>query len=150
MSQITIVVQNKCGVDRVYFLFVKAPEVSGGSKVFSSVYITAPPIQSGTGRAKFICKKDFFALCGTSPGEALDRNVQIITTDWSIAKINQDGKKGSSFTMTGAGNGAVFDNALFKQDCNQPGSFSIESTNFMWGNGGKCDIVSCSTCVIYP
>ncbi|KAH7028815.1 uncharacterized protein B0I36DRAFT_349807 [Microdochium trichocladiopsis] len=131
MSQVTILVKNNSGASHSYFLFVKAPEV------FSNVYIAAPPTPSGNGTAKFIAKKDYFAVCGTNPGQQLRKNVQVTTGDWGIAKLNQGGKLGSSFTMTGADGGAAFDGALLKQACSQPGSFSIESTNFLFGNGSN-------------
>ncbi|KAL8787469.1 MAG: hypothetical protein Q9195_007761 [Heterodermia aff. obscurata] len=138
MSSVNITVKNKSGVTRAYFLFVKAPEVSLGDKVFSNVYIQAPPVPNGNGTASFSCQTDYFAVCGTNPGQPLGSKVQVTTGDWGIAKINQGGKNGSHFLMKGdPGNAAAFDGSNLKQDCDQKGAFLVESTGFKLGNGGK-------------
>jgi hypothetical protein len=137
MTSYNILVKNKSGASRSYFLFVEAPSVSLGSQVFQNVYIAAPPVPSGNGTASFLCKTDYFAVTGTSPGQKLGANVQVNTGDWAIAKINKDGKLGSYFLMNGKpGNAAAFDSSATKQSCDQPGAFMIESVGFQLGNGG--------------
>lgn len=138
MSNVNIVVKNKSGATRAYFLFVEAPSVNIGGKVFQNVYIAAPPIPSGNGAASFTCLQEYFAVCGTSPSKKLESKVQVTTGDWGIAKLNQDGKKGSHFVMKGdPGNAAAFDMQNLKQDCDKPETFIIESQGFQLGNGGQ-------------
>lgn len=138
MSSVNITVKNHSGATRAYFLFVKPPEVSVDEKVFSSVYIQAPPVPTGNGTAAFSCQTDYFAICGTIPGQLLGSKVHVATGDWGVAKINQDGKLGSHFVMKGdPGNAAAFDSSSLKQDCDQQGTFMIESSGFKLGNGGK-------------
>ena len=138
MSSINILVKNKSGAARAYSLFVKAPEVSLGDKVYSNVYMQAPPVPTESGTASFTCQTDYFAVCGTHPGEPLGSKVRVTTGDWGIAKINQDGRLGSHFLMRGdPGNAAAFDGSSLKQDCDQKGAFSIESSGFKLGNGGE-------------
>ena len=138
MADFKILCKNKSGDSRAYFLFVEAPVLASGAKVFQNVYIAAAPVPSNNGTAQFAISKAYFAVCGTSPGMKLGSGVSVITGDWGIAKICQGDKKGSSFTMTGhPGNAAAFDPKRLKQECNKPGNFSIESTEFQLGNGGK-------------
>ena len=137
MADFTILCRNSSGKSQAYFLFVEAPVVAPGAKVFQNVYVAAAPVPNKTGTAKFAISKDYFAVCGTSPGTMLGSDVQVTTGDWGVAKICQDGKNGSSFTMTGApGNAAAFDADLLKQDCDKPGKFSIKCTDFQLGNPG--------------
>ncbi|KAK2688574.1 hypothetical protein QWA68_012712 [Fusarium oxysporum] len=139
MSTINILVRNKSGANRAYFLFVEPPTLSGGDgPVFSNVYITAPQVPSDKGTASFTCVTDYFAVTGTSPGQKLGSKVQVTTGDWAIVKINQDNKLGSSLTMNGdPGNAAAFDSSALEQKCEKPGSFSIRSVNFKVGNGAN-------------
>ena len=138
MADFKILCKNKSGASRAYFLFVEAPVVTSGVQVFQNVYIAAAPVPPTTGTASFAISKAYFAVCGTSPGAKLGSNVQVTTGDFGIAKLCQDDKNGSSFTMTGApGNAAAFDPHRLKQDCTKPGNFSIECTEFLLGNGGK-------------
>ena len=138
MSSVNIVVKNKSGAPRAYFLFVKPPEMTVGDKIFSNVYMQAPPVPSGNGSASFTCQTDTFAVCGTMPGVPFGSKGQVGTGDWGIAKLKQDGKLGSHFLMRGdPGNAAAFDESSLKQDCDQDGSFLIDCTGFKLGNGGK-------------
>ena len=140
MSDFSILVKNKSGDSRAYFLFVEAPSVSGGAQVFQNVYVAAPPVPNNSGTAKFSMKKDFYAVTGTNPGQALGTNVTVTTGDFEIAKINQGGKMGTSAHMTAGttGKGAEFDDSLLEQKCSTPGSFSIQNdTSFQLGNGCK-------------
>ena len=136
MSSYRIHVNNNSGAPRTYFLFIAAPDVSGGAQVFQDVYLSAPTVASGKGNATFTVKTPYFAICGTSPGRQLGDKVECSIGDWGVAKLNEQGRKESSFVMTGApGNAAAFDRNLTGLSCDQPGSFSVESRNFLPGNG---------------
>ena len=141
MADYKIFCKNKSGANRAYFLFVESPEVSGGARVYQNVYIAASTIPSGTGTASFSVHKDIFAVTGTNPGQRLGSNVTVSTGDYGIAKLAQNGKLGSSFTMSGApdGRSAVFDSNGLKQNCDKDGSFAINCAagTFQIGNGGR-------------
>lgn len=136
-NSVNILLKNKSGASRSYFLFVETPEVSTGDKVYQNVYLTTSPVPDGNGTATFKCQRDYFAVCGTSPSKKLGSKVQVTTADWGIAKVNKDGQMGSHFVMNGEpGNGAAFDTKSLKQDCKEEGAFIIESQGFKLGNGG--------------
>ncbi|KAL8718285.1 MAG: hypothetical protein Q9225_004563 [Loekoesia sp. 1 TL-2023] len=138
MSTIQILVKNHSGANRVYFLFVEAPEVSVGPKVFQNVYMASSTVADGTGSATFTCHTDYYAVCGTSPGQDLKSNVRVTTGDSEIAGLCQGGQNGTHHLMTGApGNSAMFDKPNKKVDCTQKGAFMISSANFLLGNGAN-------------
>jgi hypothetical protein len=144
MAEYNILVRNKSGEAHAYFLFVDAPEISGGdTKVFQNVYIAASTVPTNTGTCNFRIRNDIFAVTGTNPGRPLGNNVTVSTSDFAIAKLASPSKPGSSFSMTagatpnGDGKAAMFDPNLLKQATTHPGAFSIScDTSFKWGNGG--------------
>ncbi|KAF2118014.1 hypothetical protein BDV96DRAFT_571267 [Lophiotrema nucula] len=142
MADFQILVRNKSGTRRQYFLFVETPTVTSGAQVFQNVYATAAPVPDQTGTAKFVLKKDYFAVTGTSPGQKLGSGVNVSTTDFEIAKIAQGPKLGSTVYMTAGtnppGKGAEFVDGLLEQKTSTPGSFTISTDgSFQLSNGAN-------------
>ncbi|MCJ1400404.1 hypothetical protein MMC11_003609 [Xylographa trunciseda] len=131
MASYQILVKNKSGAPRAYFLFVETPQVSNvpAAKVFQNVYIAAKPVPDMTGTAIFKVIKDLYAVTGTSPS-ALDANVSVYTGDYEVVKICQSSgaatTQGSATHVTG-GSGAQFDTSKLTETCNTEGSFSIQT-----------------------
>ncbi|KAF2731978.1 hypothetical protein EJ04DRAFT_352495 [Polyplosphaeria fusca] len=141
MSDFTILIKNKSGQDRAYFLFAELPQVSASSQqIFSNVYMSAPPIPSGSGTAAFRLKKTYFAVTGTRPGQGLSSGVSVDTTDYEIAKLAQGDKLGSTVYMTAGptGLGAEFEDDKLQQQTRQQGAFTIITDgSFTLGNGAN-------------
>ncbi|PVH93259.1 hypothetical protein DM02DRAFT_697063 [Periconia macrospinosa] len=85
----TIKLKNKSGMDHDYFLFVEAPIVKSGSKVYQNVYISSPSVADGSGTATFTCFAEYYAICGTSPNKALGSKVTVSTADSSAVQVCQ-------------------------------------------------------------
>ena len=143
MANHSILVKNKSGTPRAYFLIPEAPRVSGGGspRVYQNVYIASPPTSSGNGIARFSIPKNFFAVTGTTPGQALGSNITVSTSDYRITKLSLgDSSPGSKFVMTAgpAGNGAMFDNKLTENTTKEAGAFAIScDDSFKLNNGGR-------------
>lgn len=142
MASYQVLVRNKSGLPRGYFLFVETPQVTNApeQKVFQNVYLAAKPVPDRTGTVNFKVLKDFYAVTGTS-SSALDSNVSVYTGDYEVVKLCQ--KKGGITTngsechMTGA-SGAQFVTNLLSETCTTEGSFSIHTdSSFKYPNSGE-------------
>lgn len=143
----TITVKNKSGTERDYFLFIEKPKLNTGERFYHNVYMTAPGVDSYSGRAIFTCHTNYYAVCGTSP-RALDANVRVDTADSAPVRLSQGtGSPGTHLYMSGGlkpdgsgGTSARFVNSETKNDCTEPGAFQIDCHDFKANNG--CKLVS--------
>ena len=145
MADYNILVKNKSGSARAYFLFVEPPKVSGvgASDVYQNVYITAPSVPNNTGTASIRVHKDFYAVTGTSPSP-LGASVSVTTGDYEIANICQESNgnvtPGSTTHVSFQNGGVEFNTGMLKQSCQSAGSFSIiTDSSFDYPNPGKLD-----------
>ena len=91
MADYTLLVQNKSGASRAYFLYMELPELGGlTTKLWQACYITAPPVANNTGTASFHIHKQYYAVAGTT-SRPLAPEVNVGTGDFEIISVNNDG-----------------------------------------------------------
>lgn len=123
-----------------YFLFVEAPYVDGGARVYQVVYLC--PDKNGSDRATFTCYADYHGVCGISPNKRLTARVSVNVTDSRPVKLGEEDKDhGTRLLMSGGlkpdGGGGRSAKFIESNDSESRGRFQIDCCDFVYNNGGK-------------